>query len=962
MDGPDEQDLSDTFLKRLKGTLTCLVCGPLHRFPSGKTHKSRTKHDMREMTPQERAQEIAWYREIQAEGETARLKVLDQKRASEKAAAAAAHMDVPSIGEAAGSAGIGESAGSAGIGDAAGSAAVVPASARSEYVFDFGKHKGKTLSTVWRTLPTYLPYLINQKGFLDTVLTLKRAMEAAGIMDEALRQAGVMRRESSHRVVAQAAAEETAGVQLHPEVAKLRTMQLEDAREVLAGLPVDQPPEPAQESRLPRGRKPRKQGGSRGGSTLQHCWVCGSIDHKTVTCPDQPEEVRIKAQERQLRAANLLANRRRAVIVTHLKYVSLHQRTPSYEQRPSHSASVRPARTGKELLRMSAYDFVKAQIEDKVLMDLQGAPCTQPGCFSGSAVHVHGDRARVLGRLSRSRTCTDLDVSLKTVCYRCLCCRTPVAVTHGSVMFSKVGGGAASLTDNVLAFFNCVHDVSVTATCKQLGLSEPVVRGFYDTARTIMERGALRRQKLIVFGGLADNKTADIEPDEAQFFKWSEDAGTEDGEKDYHYYVWLGVRQRGSPDKFYLEELGVKTSHGAGRIPPLSPSKWHEVCSRIFRADSNLVQMSDSAMAYTCRPLGLGVVEGYSVNHSRKPTPELARSVDALADVVTLGRRAAICSTNLIDPTWGVLKDMIPDGGIAGRTVVGQQRLASYIRMGQWKVMNSTYDRWGPFCQDAELYEKDMLATKAKILMQSNALTLSAKAKLQKQARGQQMLFKKVCPLQDDGVAGVVAETPVLRNVKDTLGSTEGAIETAAKRQRTADPRPAAADEELKVQSEAAWGSRYFESQAAGGKCGQHALNNMLGNPVFAEVFLEDACQQVLATLGPREHPLQHRQGHGWYSHSVLSQVLENTVPPMWRLALGPTGPEQWESVVADTSIGGVLCNIRNAHWTCIAKHSGNIFYVDSQHHPVLIARDAFVDILRTHPMCFLVVLHDSQY
>lgn len=319
MDGPDEQDLSDTFLKRLKGTLTCLVCGPLHRFPSGKTHKSRTKHDMREMTPQERAQEIAWYREIQAEGETARLKVLDQKRASEKAAAAAAHMDVPSIGEAAGSAGIGESAGSAGIGDAAGSAAVVPASARSEYVFDFGKHKGKTLSTVWRTLPTYLCYLINQKGFLDTVLALKRAMEAAGIMDEALRQAGVMRRESSRRVVAKAAAEETAGVQLHPEVAKLRTMQLEDAREVLAGLPVDQPPEPAQESRLPRCRKPRKQGGSRGGSTLQHCWVCSSIDHKTVTCPDQPEEVRIKAQERQLRAANLLANRRRAVIVTHLK-------------------------------------------------------------------------------------------------------------------------------------------------------------------------------------------------------------------------------------------------------------------------------------------------------------------------------------------------------------------------------------------------------------------------------------------------------------------------------------------------------------------------------------------------------------------------------------------------------------------------------------------------------------------
>jgi hypothetical protein len=277
----DESDLSEAFQKKLKGTLTCLVCGPLHRFPSGKTHKSRTKHDMRAMTPEERAEEIQWHREIQADGEAARLKILDQKRASARAAASTA---------------------AAGSGEAAGSDAVVPASARSEYVFDFGKHSGKTLSTVWRTQPKYLCYLINQKGFLDTVLTLKRAMEAAGIMDEAMRQAAVMRRESAHKVVAKASAEKAAGAQLHPEVAKLREIQLEDAQAVLAGIPMEEPLVPASESRPRRCRKPRKQGGSRGRSTLQHCWLCGRIDHKTVTCPDQPEEVRIKAQERQLKA------------------------------------------------------------------------------------------------------------------------------------------------------------------------------------------------------------------------------------------------------------------------------------------------------------------------------------------------------------------------------------------------------------------------------------------------------------------------------------------------------------------------------------------------------------------------------------------------------------------------------------------------------------------------------------
>lgn len=411
-----------------------------------------------------------------------------------------------------------------------------------------------------------------------------------------------------------------------------------------------------------------------------------------------------------------------------------------------------------------------------------------------------------------------------------------------------------------------------------------------------------------------------------------------------------------------MEELGVKTSHGQGRIPPFSPQVWRDVCSRIFKADSNLVQMSDSAIAYTSRPWGLGIVDAHSVNHSRKPTPELARSVDALADAVTLEKRAAICSTNLIDPTWRVMKAQIPEGGVTGKTAAGRHRLASYIRMAQWKVMHSTYDRWGPFCEEAALYEKDMLATKAKMLTQSGATMLAAKAKLQKKMRGQRMLGEKANALQDDGAAGAMTEIPALASTEEFCGEVEGVLEPLAKRQRPAELGQATADEELKLRSEAAWGDRYFESQAAGGKCGQHAVNNILGNPVITDLFLEAPGQEVLASLGPREPPRLHRHGDGWYSHSVLAQVLENTVPPMWRLALGPAGPEQWDAVVADPAICGVLCNIRNVHWTCIAKESGNVFYVDSLHLPVLIGRSEFVRILASHPMSFLVVRHDSSH
>ena len=938
----DESDLSEAFRKKLAGTLTCLVCGPWHRFPSGKCHKSRTKHAMRPMTSEERAEEIQWYREIQADGEPARLRILDQRRAAARSA----------VRTAAG--GDGEAAGPEG--------GVVPASASGEYVFDFGKHKGKTLSRIWATQPRYLCYLINQKGFLDTALTLRRAMDAAGIMGDALRQAAAMRRESASKVVAQAAEETAAGVQLHPEVAKLRKIQLEDAQEVLDIAPVAEPLVRVPGSRIRKARKPRKKGMSRGDRVLQHCWICGAVDHKTVTCPDKPEEARLKAQEQQLRAYNLHANRQRAAVVTHLKYVALHQRTPAYENRPSHSAKVRPARTAKELLRMTAYHFAKAQIEDKLLADLQGAPCTQPGCYSGNVAKAHEERPRVLGRLSRPKRCVEMDVTRKTVYYRCLRCRSFFAATHGSVIFNRVGGGSASFTDNVLAFFNCVHDVSVTATCKQLGLSEPVARGFYDTARAIMQFGALRLQALVAFGRLADGVAADIEPDEAQFFKWSEYAGTEDGEKTYHYYVWLGVRQRGSPDKFYLEDMGVETSHGQGRVPPLEPQVWRDVCSRIFEDDSNLVQMSDSAICYTSRPRGRGIVDAHSVNHSRKPTPELARSVDVLANVSTGKKRAAICSTNLMDPTWGKMKSMIPEGGVTGKTPEGRQRLASYIRMAQWKLMHSTYDRWGPFCQEAARYERGLLASKAKMFSSFGASMSAAKATLQKKMRGQRMLATMTKAMQDDVAAETMAERPALAKMETLAGEVESELEPDAKRQRAAGPERAIADEDLKVRSEAAWGDRYFEPQGAGGQCGKHAVNNILGNPAMTDLFLEAACQEVLAELGPREPALLHRREGGWYSHSVLAKVLENTVPPMWRLVLGPAETRTWDAVVGDPAIGGVLCNVRNVHWTCIAKHNGHVFYVDSLHGPVLIGRSEFVSILSSHPMSFLVVKHDSAY
>ena len=148
--------------------LVCRVCGPFHRFPSGKTHKSRTKHQMRDLTPEERLEEISWYREIQADGEAARLEHLAKKRRDARQGREAG---APTVVK-------GLESGQKEACDA------VPAASR-EYIFDSGKYRGKTLLDVWRRFPGYLPYLINQGNFLETRIALRRAMQEAGILDSA---------------------------------------------------------------------------------------------------------------------------------------------------------------------------------------------------------------------------------------------------------------------------------------------------------------------------------------------------------------------------------------------------------------------------------------------------------------------------------------------------------------------------------------------------------------------------------------------------------------------------------------------------------------------------------------------------------------------------------------------------------------------------------------------------------
>ena len=207
---PEEHETADgglsaEFKRKLRDLRVCLVCGPLHRF--NKSH-ARGGHKMRSLNESEKAEEISWYRTIQAEGETARLRILDHRRQESQKAYSqlAASEDTSEPAE-------------RGVG--------------GDYKIEFGKHARKSLSNVLKAFPDYFPNLVNEKRFLASQPLLARALEEAGVLENVQARAAVLQLENAKITLQRAADEKAQGTELHPEVRKLPAIQVEKARSVL---------------------------------------------------------------------------------------------------------------------------------------------------------------------------------------------------------------------------------------------------------------------------------------------------------------------------------------------------------------------------------------------------------------------------------------------------------------------------------------------------------------------------------------------------------------------------------------------------------------------------------------------------------------------------------------------------------------------------------------------------------
>ena len=153
-------------------------------------------------------------------------------------------------------------------------------------------------------------------------------------------------------------------------------------------------------------------------------------------------------------------------------------------------------------------------------------------------------------------------------------------------------------------------------------------------------------------------------------------------------------------------------------------------------------------------------------------------------------------------------------------------------------------------------------------------------------------------------------------------------------------------------------GTRYFEKQVRA-ECGRHALNNALGGPQFLHQDLVHAAAEILAETGEATH--QHIRRRGWYSHSVLARVLQNTTPTRWKVLVCPIQCDQHTWFCQTPEVIGALINEKGCHWTALVKHAAAIWYVDSTATPQLLDEEDFIGCLLSYPSAFAITSHEYE-
>jgi hypothetical protein len=268
----------------------------------------------------------------------------------------------------------------------------------------------------------------------------------------------------------------------------------------------------------------------------------------------------------------------------HKMYMAEHQRAAGYGE-IAQSSRAPLSLPGIDIIRASAEELVTKMIEQGVLENLQGRPC--PRCEAGEQKQYGFKEDTILGALSTKDGGKATNISRATVCYRCESCRERVVVVDSNPAFFKSVPGSLSPTFHIFILWATVEGWTETHLVRFTGLNRSTVAASMGMARKIMAWDAEESQKEISFGGFDNGVTVDIEADESEFGHWCEERRTTPGSgntiKVWHWFVMLGVLERGNSAKFWLRPLELHHSRHEPRMPGLKNHEWASACDEVIR-------------------------------------------------------------------------------------------------------------------------------------------------------------------------------------------------------------------------------------------------------------------------------------------------------------------------------------------------------------------------------------------